>query len=295
MTRPLLLLAACLVGTGQDGPESLTKRIDGIVAPFGDKVIVEVAFRDLETGETCLVRADEPIHPASTMKVPVMLEVYRQAAEGKLKLDDRLTIRDTFASIVDGSPYRLDPKEDSESALYRRQGEPVPIRDLVRLMIAESSNLATNLLVEKVSPGSTTAFMRELGADGLVVLRGVEDGPAFAQGLNNVGTARGLMVVLGRLAEGSAVSKEASAAMVETLRAQKFNEGIPAGLPKGVSVAHKTGSIKSGYHDAAIVEVPGRRPFVLVVMTRGIDDEAEAHKVVARIARAAYQWTIRGR
>ena len=156
-------------------------------------------------------------------------------------------------------------------------------------MITESSNVATNLLVEKVSAASTTAFMKDLGADGLKVLRGVEDGKAYARGMNNVATARGLMTVLARLAEGSVVSKAASDEMLGVLRRQKFNEGIPAGLPRGTTVAHKTGSFQGVYHDAGVVDVPGRKPFVLVVLTRGIPDEAKAHKLVAEIARVAYE------
>jgi beta-lactamase class A len=285
---PLFLLACVLPTSGADEPPTLKSRIEALIAPLGEKVIVEVAFRDLETGESVLIRADEPIHPASTMKVPVMLEVFRRANEGSLKLDDRIMIKNSFASIVDGSPFELDPKDDSELTIYKRIGQEATIRELVHLMITESSNLATNLLVEKVTPEATTFFMRELGADGLKVLRGVEDGKAFAQGLNNVGTAQGLMVVLSKLAEGTAVSKSASDEMLGILRAQKFGEGIPAGLPPGVTVAHKTGWITAGYHDAAVVEIPGRKPFVLVVMTRGIDDVTRAHKLAAEIARVAY-------
>ena len=294
MTRPTWIFLACgLLTAGPADDASLKARFEALVAPMGDKVVVEVAFRDLETGETCLIRADEPIHPASTMKVPVLLEVYRQAREGKLALDDRLKVKDTFPSLVDGGPFTLDPRDDSESALYQRVGEEATIRELVRLMITESSNLATNLLVEKVTPASATAFMKELGADGLKVLRGVEDNKAYARGLNNVGTARGLMTVLTRLAEGSAVSKAASEEMLAVLRAQKFNEGIPAGLPKGVAVAHKTGSFKACYHDAGVVELAGRKPFVLVVLTRGIEDEAAAHRLVAEIARASHDHATR--
>ena len=296
MTRPtLVFLAFCSIAAGTNEQNALKARVEALIAPLGEKVIVEVAFRDLESGETCLIRADEPIHPASTMKVPVMLEVYRQSGEGKFGLDDKIQIKATFASIVDGSPFTLDPKDDSELTLYRRVGEEATIRELVRLMIAESSNLATNLLVERVGAASTTAFMKELGADGLKVLRGVEDGQAFAKGLNNVGTARGLMVVLARLVEGTAVSKQASDEMLGVLRGQKFREGIPAGLPEGVRVAHKTGSITAGYHDAGVVEIPGRKPFVLVVLTRGIEDEPRAHKLVAEIARACYEHSIRDR
>jgi beta-lactamase class A len=293
MTSPTLLLLSCILMAGPAGDDSLKERVGALIAPFGDKVIVEVAFRDLETGETCLIRADEPIHPASTMKVPVMLEVYRQAGEGKLSLDDRIAIKNSFASLVDGSPFALDPKDDSELTLYKRLGEEVTVRELVRLMITESSNVATNILVEKVSPASTTGYMKDLGAEGVKVLRGVEDNKAYAKGMNNVATAGGLMTILARLAEGSAVSKSASAEMLDVLRGQKFNEGIPAGLPRGTAVAHKTGSFQGVYHDAGVVELPGRKPFVLVVLTRGIQDEPAAHTLVAAIARLAYERATR--
>jgi beta-lactamase class A len=292
MARLTLILLACCCGLSAtravDDP--FKARLEALIAPSGDKVTVEVAFRDLETGESCLIRADEPIHPASTMKIPVMLEVHRQASVGKFRLDDSLKVKNSFASLVDASPFELDPKDDSELTLYRKIGEDVTIRELVRLMITESSNLATNLLVEKVSPASTTAFMKELGADGLKVLRGVEDDKAFAKGLNNVGTARALMVVLARIADGTAVNRSASDEMLGVLRAQKFDEGLPAGLPKGVSIAHKTGSIKAGYHDAGIIEIPGRKPFILVVMTRGFENEPTAHKLAADLARVSYEY-----
>jgi beta-lactamase class A len=107
--------------------------------------------------------------------------------------------------------------------------------------------------------------------------------------MNNTLTARGLMKILVRLAERDVVSKAASEEMLAILRGQKLNEGIPAGLPAGVSIAHKTGSFSGVYHDAAIVEPPRGRPFVLVVLTRGIKDGRRAHRLVADIARAVYR------
>ena len=165
-----------------------------------------------------------------------------------------------FVSIADGSPYSLDPKDDSELRLYERVGKEATVREQVRLMITESSNLATNLLVDRVSAASTTAFMETLGAGGVRVLRGVEDDKAYARGMNNVATARGLMTILVRLAERSVVSEGASNEMLGVLRGQKFHEGIPAGLPPGTSVAHKTGSFRGVYHDIAVVEPAGRKP-----------------------------------
>lgn len=260
------------------------------VRSCGPDAIVEVALYDFATDTSHLIRADEPIHPASTMKVPVMLEVYRLAEAGELRLDDEVEVKNTFASLFDGSPFSLDVGDDSETTLYKRVGGKATMRELVFLMITESSNLATNILVEKVGAKAVTDFMAKLGAPGLKVLRGVEDDKAVKAGMNNVGTARGTMTILKRLAEGTAVSKAADAAMMDVLRAQKFNNGIPAGLPKGTPVAHKTGSFAGVYHDAAVVEPAGRAPFVLVVMTRNVpDDDPKARELAAEIARIAYR------
>lgn len=281
-------VVACLPFAAEAG--TFEEDVAAAVKPCGPDAIVEVALYDFATGATHLIRADEPIHPASTMKVPVMLEVYRLAEAGELRLDDEIEVKNTFASLVDGSPYALDVADDSETTLYKRVGGKATVRELVFLMITESSNLATNILVEKFGAKATTDFMAKLGAPGLKVLRGVEDDKAVKAGLNNVGTARGTMTILKRLAEGTAVSKAADAAMMDVLRAQKFNSGIPAGLPKGTPVAHKTGSFEGVYHDAAVVEPAGRAPFVLVVMTRHVpDDDPKARELAAEIARIAYR------
>jgi beta-lactamase class A len=280
-------LIVCLPLAARAG--TFEEDVAAAVKPFGPDAVVEVALHDFATGETRLIRADEPIHPASTMKIPVMLEAYRRAEAGGLRLDDELEVVNSFASLVDGSPYSLDPAEDSEATLYKRVGGKATVRELVFLMITESSNLATNILIEKLGAKAVTDFMAELGAPELKVLRGVEDGKAFRAGLSNVGTARGTMTVLRRLAEGTAVSGSADAAMMDVLRAQKFNQGIPAGLPEGTPVAHKTGSFTNVYHDAGVVEPPGRAPFVLVVMTRGLGPDEAARALAAEVARIAYR------
>lgn len=253
------------------------------------KAEVAIAYRDLANGEELFIEADVPFHAASTMKVPVMMEVFRQAEAGKLALDEPITLRNEFASIVDGSPYSLKPEDDSELNLYKHLGEKRTIRELVRPMIVESSNLATNLLVDKVSAARTTEFMNALGARGVKVLRGVEDSKAYAKGMNNEVTARGLLTLLTKLADRQVVSAKASDAMLAILRDQKFREGIPSGVPAGVVVAHKTGWFTGTYHDVGIVEPANRKPFVLVVLTRKIPDEAKAHALVQRVARAAFE------
>jgi beta-lactamase class A len=248
---------------------------------------VGVAFRTLDGKTEWFFRADEPFHAASTMKVPVLIELFHQVHEGKLKLDDPLPIKNEFHSLVDGSVYTLDPGDDSEVDLYKAVGQTRTLRQLCELMITVSSNLATNLLIEKLGVENIRAIVHSLHADGMNVLRGVEDGKAFAKGLNNTTTARGLQQLMDVIARGEAVDQESSRAMIEILERQTFNESIPAGLPPGVRVAHKTGEITKIHNDAAIVFAP--RPFVLVILVRGIVDKKESAALMADITRQIYQ------
>jgi len=267
-------------------------KIDELVRASGAETVA-VAYYDLATGRELLINPDVSFHAASTMKVPVMMEIFRQAAAGALSLDQRIPIKNDFASIVDGSHYSLTPDSDSEQSLYTRAGQTETIRELMRLMITVSSNFATNLLIERVTPERVMDLMHTLGAEHIRVLRGVEDGKAFQQGLNNTTTARDLMIILRRIAERRAVSAKASDEMIKIMLDQKFNEGIPAGLPGKARVSHKTGSITKINHDAAIVYPRGQKPYVLVVLTRGIEDEKLAHKLIADISRVVYEATAR--
>jgi len=268
----------------------LEKQIDELIRASGAEAVA-VAYHDLDTGRELLINPDVSFHAASTMKVPVMMEVYRQAAARKLKFDQRIPIKNDFVSLADGSHYSLSGESDSEQSLYKRIGQTETIRELVRLMITVSSNLATNLLMERVTPERVMDLMRTIGADNMHVLRGVEDGKAFQKGLNNTTTARDLMVTMRLIAERRAVSAKASDEMIKIMLDQKFNQGIPAGLPKDARVSHKTGSITRINHDAAILYPKGRKPYVLVVLTRGIDDEKRAHKLIADISRVVYEAT----
>jgi beta-lactamase class A len=287
-----LLLAATLLvlapATARTDAEPLEKSLRAILKDE-PRAEVAIAYRDLASGEELFIEADVSFHAASTMKVPVMMEVFHQAEAGKLALEESITLKNEFASIVDGSAYALKPEDDSELTLYKHLGEKRTILELVRPMIVESSNLATNLLVDRVSAAKTTEFVNMLGARGVKVLRGVEDSKAYARGMNNEVTARGLLTLLTKLAERQVVSTRASDTMLAILRDQKFREGIPSGVPAGVVVAHKTGWFPGTYHDVGIVEPAGRKPFVLVVLTRKIPDEVKAHALVQRIARAAFE------
>jgi beta-lactamase class A len=244
-----------------------------------------VATLSVDGSPWLLADAHRPVHAASTMKIPVLLELYLRGFGGDLSLDDTLVVRNAFRSIADESPYALDPSDDSETDLYRREGETVTLRELARLMIVVSSNLATNLLVDRLGAKSVSATMRSLGAPGLVVLRGVEDGPAHRAGLDNTVTAGDLAHILARVARGEAGSTGAAAGVEAVLAGQRFNEGIPAGLPPGSYVAHKTGSIDRLYHDAGIVRPTVGPPYVLAVLTTGLPEAEAGPALVAAIAR----------
>jgi len=254
-----------------------------------------VWVEDLGTGTTFAVAETVTYHPASTMKLPVMVALVRAAEAGALALDDRVILENRFRSIVDGSPYALIREEDSDPALYDRVGAPISFRELNHRMIVRSSNLATNALIERLGADSVTRVAAALGAEGVIVRRGVEDAKAFAAGRNNATTARGLGRLLAAIERGTAASAAGTALLRTTLLAQEFNDEIPAGLPAGTPVAHKTGWITGQTHDAAIVYPPGRAPFVLVVLTRGIPDRATAQRLIADLAGLAWSHVVAGR
>ena len=250
---------------------------------------VGAAFQTLDGHTAWSFRAKEPFHAASTMKIPVMIELFHQVRQGKLKLDDALPIKNQFYSLVDGSTFTLDPNNDSETDLYKAVGQTRTLSQLCDLMITVSSNLATNLLIQKLGVESIRATVHSLHADGMNVLRGVEDNKAFEKGLNNTTNAQGLAVLLEAVAKGEAVDADASRQMVAILERQKFNEGIPAGVPAGMQVAHKTGELTNLHHDAAIVYA--QRPFVLIILVRGIPDIRDSSALMADITRQLYQAT----
>jgi len=281
-----LAIAGALLLFLQSG-DSLRQHIERRVAADSGAQ-VGIAYVDLGADDTLFINADSTFHAASTMKVPVMIELFRRANSGSFRMDQGLLMVNQFASLADGSPFALDPGSDSDSSLYQKIGERVRVDSLLKLMITRSSNFATNTLITLVGADQVTRTMRELGASRIQVLRGVEDGKAFERGMNNTTTARDLAIILRAIQEGKAASPAATRQMLSILLAQEFNEKIPAGLPTGVRVAHKTGEITAVSHDAAIVYPSGRPAYVLVVLTRGIIDGAKSSKLIADISSLVY-------
>ncbi len=254
---------------------------------------VGLSYVDLATGASLDINGDTSFHAASTMKVPVMIELFRQVDRDALGLDRGVVLRNEFRSIVDGSPYSLSAGDDSDSLVYTWIGRPVPLGELLERMIVRSSNLATNALIELVDARKADATARTLGATNTRVLRGVEDGKAYAQGLNNTTTSRDLAALMAAIEQGRAASARSTQRMRDILLRQEFNDEIPAGLPTGTRVAHKTGSITAHRHDAAIVYPANGSPYVLVVLTRGVRDEKLSTKLIADLSRII--WDHRAR
>lgn len=267
----------------------LERNIDSLFA--SEKGDFAIAFRDLSKSNLELFKNEHVnFHAASTMKTPVMIEVYRQAKEGKFSLEDSLVIKNEFRSILDGSSFSLDISRDGGEKLYEQIGEKTSIENLVRDMIIHSSNLATNIVIELVGAENVNKSMRELGAANINVLRGVEDMKAYEAGLNNSVTAYDLMVLFEHLGKGTAVDPGADKEMINILFDQTHREIIPALLPENIKIANKTGMISGVHHDSALVFLPGGRKYVLVLLSKNMEDMEAGTQMLARVSRLVYDF-----
>ena len=247
-----------------------------------------LAFKDLHSREEIFINEKESFHAASTMKTPVMIEVFKQANEGKFSLYDSILVKNEFKSIVDGSIFSLSDLEDSEKNLYQYLGSNRSIYSLVEDMITVSSNFATNLIIDFIDVKNVNKTMREIGAMDINVLRGVEDIKAYDKGLSNTTTAYDLMLIYEQLANRKIISKDASDKMIEILIDQEFDDIIPFHLPKNVRVAHKTGMITGVHHDSGIVFLPNGRKYVLILLSKNLDDIELGTSILAEVSKIIY-------
>jgi beta-lactamase class A len=281
----LFMLSAC---TSHKTPEQLKQEITRKLSTV--KGVFAVAYADINTGEKIFINEQETFHAASTMKTPVLIEVYKQAAAGKFSLQDSMVLKNEFKSIVDSSIFQLDPEDDSEKELYRHIGEKRTLSALVYDMIIVSSNLATNMVIEWVDAKNVTQTMRSIGANTIKVLRGVEDTKAYQKGLNNTTTAKDQLIIFEKMAKGEIIDSASCQAMINILLDQRFNEIIPAQLPAAVKVAHKTGNITGVNHDAGIVFLPDGRKYVLVLLSQQTTDEKASINTMAAVSKMIYDY-----
>jgi beta-lactamase class A len=241
---------------------------------------------------------DEPHYAASTMKVAVMAAAYRLAEAGRLDLDAEVLVHDEFPSALgDGTTYRSTADYDNDPQPWERLGRTARLRWLVRRMIVRSSNLATNLVLERVGMAAVAEVWAAVGARRSTVARGIQDYAAEDAGLSNVVTASDLAALLAavylgarRSAHGdrALASPEACEEMLSNLLAQEVTDDVVRGLPPGTAVAHKNGWVDGIRHSAAVVLPPDAPAYVLVTCVSAPLGDEEACDLVARVAAASW-------
>jgi beta-lactamase class A len=276
---------------GVDVSSTLNEQLARLAAERKVRAI-GVALHDIETGLRFSLHGDRWFHAASTIKVAVLLAVFRAADEGRLRLDDSLHVRNRFISAADGSPFHLNRDSDAMPELYKRIGRVAKIGELAEGMIVASSNLATNLLLDYLTVEYARNVLREVQADGVELRRGVEDHAAHETGINNQATANGLLALLSAL-RGDFLSAKSKEQAIRILLEQRFDSMIPAGLPPHAVVAHKTGEISTACHDIGIVYLPEREPYLAVILTEFDSDRNGRRETVAAISEAIYRSLMR--
>jgi beta-lactamase class A len=253
---------------------------------------IGVALHDLETGFRFSLHGDRWFHAASTIKVAVLLAVFRAANEGRLRLDDSLHVRNRFFSAADGSLFRVSPDRDATPELYGNIGRTAKIAALAHAMICGSSNLATNLLLDFLGVEYAQRILQEAQVTGVKLRRAVEDHGAHERGINNEATADGLLSLLSAI-RSDFLTPESKREVIRILLEQRFNSMIPAGLPPHATVAHKTGEISTACHDIGIVYLPEREPYITAILTEFDPDTDGRRETVAAISEAIYRSLLR--
>jgi beta-lactamase class A len=272
-------------------PDELDARLQTIASAVPGATL-GVSVYDYLSGIAWSCKGERWFHPASVIKLAVLLAFFEAVDQGRFPLNGRLLVRNRFASAVDGTPFRVDPERDSDADVYAARGRTMRLRELAERMIVRSSNLATNLLVDLLGVGAINASLARLGVAGVDVRRGVEDDRAFAQGLNNRMTPNGALAVLRCIVGSPLLSPESSTRMIDILLAQQYAGTIAPGLPetiRGVArIAHKTGDISTVSHDAGIVLLPGRPPYIVVVFVESDGDAKDRLDVAMKASAAVY-------
>lgn len=235
-----------------------------------------MALKDLTTGETILYNADELFIAASVIKIPIIIEAYRQDRQGKISLADLMELK---AEEVVGGCGVLQ---------VMHTGKYLTIRDVIVLMITVSDNTATNMMIDRLGIEAINEVMQQMGVTRSVLRRKMFDLERARQGIKNEISPADVLRMLEALYRGTVVDKEACAEILNIMHYQQLNHKIPVQLPEGTKIAHKTGEDTGQTHDVGIVYVPDH-PYLLVVLSEHVPDTAVGHQVIARISRLAYE------
>ena len=281
----LFILFSCYAEKDYDAFENKLKNL-----LKSHKGTFAIALKNMDDGKSILINENEFFHAASTMKTPVMIEFFKKINEGKISSDDSLLINNEFSSIVDGSKFELSSFDDSDEDIYENLGKYISTDKLVYDMITRSSNFGTNLLIDYLNVEDVNNTMKNIGAKNMKVLRGVGDLKAFDLGLSNSTTAADLLIIYEKLAMGEIVNNESSNKMIRILKDQVYNDIIPKYLPENVEVAHKTGWISGVRHDSGIVYVGNNKKYILVLLSKNLEDDVEGADFLAKISLEIYNF-----
>jgi beta-lactamase class A len=265
MTATLMFLVV-FFGDTSPAADTLEARLQPLVKAHRGKVAI--AVKHLETGESYMLNGDEPMPTASLIKFPIMIEVYQQILEGKIKLSDKMTLRD--ADKVPGSGILTEHFSD---------GATFPLKDAIRLMIAFSDNTATNLILDRIGIDSTNKRMAKWGFPNTKINAKVFLGKTTSvnpEGTKKFGlgstTANEIVRLLEKVYQGKVVDEPSCKAMIEHLKKCQDKHTFPRFLPEGTVVAHKTGAVNKARTDGGILYLKSG-PVALCVLTAENEDQ----------------------
>ncbi len=241
------------------------------------------------SGEPVTRDPDLPHYAASTVKTAVLCALLADRSAGLPAASGSIVVHDDFESAAGGS-FRLLQSDDQDDETWARLGTEVDLMQLAGAMITTSSNIAMDLLVERLGFDSVRRFLAAAGLDRSLRLdRLIGDTGAQAAGLTNTVTAAGLAALIGGLADGTLLGREDADAALAVLARQEHREMIPAGLPAGTWSASKGGWVQGVNHDVALVRAASAPPYVLAVCTTHNLDPAAGTALVARLSAITWE------
>jgi beta-lactamase class A len=274
----LLLLASALAQSAPNKQELLWQKLETSVTDTDRSLdgVMGVAIVDLTDNHQYLLHADDVYPQASSIKIAVLAELYRQSQQGKLKLTDSYTVNAS------------DLVPDSDIMVGLTPGvTKLTLRDVATMMVAVSDNSATNVLIDRVGMDNVNALMTSLGLKHTLLRRKMMDLKAAGEGRENVSTPKEMATLLEQIYHGKVLNKEMTDDFFKVLSTHK-DSWIPRYLPEGLKMANKPGALEGVRNDSGVIFVENR-PYIICVMTTYLRRESDGEEAIARVSQAAYR------
>jgi len=274
----LLLLASALAQSAPNKQELLWQKLETSITDTDRSLdgVMGVAIVDLTDNHQYLLHADDVYPQASSIKIAVLAELYRQSQQGKLKLTDSYTV----------NASDLVPDSDIMGGLTPGVTK-LTLRDVATMMVAVSDNSATNVLIDRVGMDNVNALMTSLGLKHTLLRRKMMDLKAAGEGRENVSTPKEMATLLEQIYRGKVLNKEMIDDFFKVLSTHK-DSWIPRYLPEGLKMANKPGALEGVRNDSGVIFVENR-PYIICVMTTYLRRESDGEEAIARVSQAAYR------